>query len=957
VLGLVSFLTASLASAAPAGTVRAALDLARVDLSGAKIPNGVPYAVRLSVDVTDSSSVAALDARVAAFHDPLVRLWLTAPIPATGAAVEPWRAALRSFFKTHGARIGVFEVAPGPEPSDVTVLAIRTAATELRASSTTAQLAVDVPPDRLARFPALFDRDLAAYVDLLAAPSQDDADRALKAVENVAPALNAVVTGLQLPAEAGDAASALARAVVSSYGGRVVAVAARPASRASLDGAFRALQWLQPLLAGSIEVLDAASSGLSMRSANGADVNLPEPPRLLFDNDSLSTLLFYDAPANAEPVAIAVTVPVEGTPKIEVLNASGWEPARGYSRDGATVHITAPRSGAPVLIDFNADASPEGFATRTAVTGLRQLTVEEIVANQRGEQAREDAAVNHYSANVRMAQHFRPTVTDPGYDVLTENRLFVAPDGIEWEELSFSVNGSKFGNNRPPFPLLQPEKVLSLPLQLRLSNDYRYRLAGTERTEGHDCYVVKFDPIDGSRSLYRGTVWIDRQTFARVKIQTVQTHLSAPVVSSEEIQTFSPVRLQDGSTVHLMSHLVGRQIVMIAGRNLLVERDALVSDFDVNGAGFDGARTEARRGPHVMYRDTDRGLRYFVKQGDTRVVSDRPTTKAKAAAMGVTIDPSYAFPLPIFGINYLNFSFGSPDTQFAMLFGGVLAAINIQRPKVPHTPFDASLDFFGIAVPSSDRRYDTAGEHPSERVITWPITTGLNLGWQYTPFQKATFQYQFRFDGYHADTTTSEAFVIPSSTITNGFGGAYEYRRGGYSAVANGAWYARGSWKPWGLPPDLEQPERTYTRYSLNLSRDFYLSPIQKLHFNGAYFGGSRLDRFSRYQFGLFDDTRIHGVPASGVRFDDLAMARGSYTFDILEMYRVDLFLERAWGRDLTASRDWQPITGLGAALNLRAPFNTILRMDVGHAWLPPDYRGIGSTVVQILLLKPLGSR
>ena len=61
-----------------------------------------------------------------------------------------------------------------------------------------------------------------------------------------------------------------------------------------------------------------------------------------------------------------------------------------------------------------------------------------------------------------------------------------------------------------------------------------------------------------------------------------------------------------------------------------------------------------------MYRDTDRGLRYFVKQGDDRVVSDRPTTKAKAMAMGVTIDPSYAFPLPIFGINYLDFAFRGP---------------------------------------------------------------------------------------------------------------------------------------------------------------------------------------------------------------------------------------------------------------------------------------------------------
>jgi hypothetical protein len=937
--------------------VRAALDLSRIAAAAGSVgAPGVPYAVRITVDFADPSSLGQVDTRLGALHDPQTRLWIVSRIPSDEAAIPAWRSALRSFFRSHQSAVAIFELLPGSEPAALTVLAVRTAATELRAATDNAQLALGVTDGARGGLAALFDRDLAAYVDLSAAPTANAAERALEAVRSVAPSLQAVVTDLDLPAGADEAADVFARAVVGSYGTRIAAIAARPDGAASLDGAFRALRWMRPLLAGSIEVLDAQSSGLAIRTKDGRVAPLAAPPRLLFDNDSLSTLLFYDTPAAAEPLAITVTVPVEGTPKTADVKSAQWKPGEGYSRDGATVRIDGPRPGAPVLVDFNADASPDALAARTGVTAARQLTVEEIVANQRREQAREDAAVDHYSAHVRMSQHFRPTVTDPGYDVRTENRLFVAPDGVEWEELSFSVNGSKFGDNRPPFPLLQPEKVLSLPLQLRLSDDYRYRLAGTERVDGHDCYVVKFDPIDSARSLYRGTVWIDSQTFARIKLRTVQTHLSAPVVSSEEIQTFSRVDLGNNQTAYLLTHLVGRQIVMIAGRNLLVERDALISGFDVNDPSFEGARTEARRGPHVMYRDTDRGLRYFVKQGDTRVVSERPTTKAKAMAMGITIDPSYAFPLPIFGINYLNFSFGGPENQFAMLFGGVLAAINVQRPKVPHTPFDASLDFFGIAVPSSDRRYDAAGEHPSERVITWPITTGLNLGWQYTPFQKVTFQYQFRFDGYHADTTTAENFVVPSSTVTNGFGGAYEYRRGGYSAVANGAWFARGRWKPWGVPGNLQEPERTYTRISANLSRDFYLSPIQKLHLNGAWFGGSRLDRFSRYQFGLFDDTRIHGVPASGVRFDDLAMARGSYTFDLLEMYRLDLFLERAWGRDLSASRDWQPITGIGAALNLRAPFNTILRMDVGHAWLPRDYRGIGSTVVQVLLLKPLGS-
>jgi hypothetical protein len=344
------------------------------------------------------------------------------------------------------------------------------------------------------------------------------------------------------------------------------------------------------------------------------------------------------------------------------------------------------------------------------------------------------------------------------------------------------------------------------------------------------------------------------------------------------------------------------------------------------------------------------------------VVSDRATQKAKAMAMGVTIDPSFAFPLPIFGINYLNFALGGrQDSQLAMLFAGVLAAINIQRPKIAHTPFDASLDLFVIAVPSSDRVHDAAGERSAERVITWPETTGLNFGWQYTPFQKATFQYQFRFDGYHKDTTTTDAFQVPSSTTTNGVGGAYEYRRWGYSFVANGAWYKRAGWKPWGLKDaaaaggGLEQPQSTYVRYSGSLSRDVYLGLFQKLHFNAAYFGGEHLDRFSRYQFGLFDDTRIHGVPASGLRFDDLAMVRGSYTFNIFEQYRIDLFLERAYGRDRAATRDWQSLTGTGVALNVRAPFGTILRADIGHSFLPSRYRGIGATVLQIMFLKPLG--
>src|SRR5207247_10275397 len=108
---------------------------------------------------------------------------------------------------------------------------------------------------------------------------------------------------------------------------------------------------------------------------------------------------------------------------------------------------------------------------------------------------------------------------------------------------------------------------------------------------------------------------------------------------------------------------------------------------------------------------------YVVKQGETRVVRSQATVSAKAMAMGVTIDPSYAFPLPMLGIDYLDFEFGNPDTQLALLFAGVLAAGNIQRPKLGSTALDASVDFFAIAPPSSERIYEPSGEADATAVL------------------------------------------------------------------------------------------------------------------------------------------------------------------------------------------------------------------------------------------------
>ncbi|MPY88983.1 MAG: hypothetical protein GEU99_13775 [Luteitalea sp.] len=900
----------------------------------------------------------ALDERLGEYGRRDVGVWLAVSGMAPGLEdAERWRAFVRALAARCARRVRVLELAVDGRDPNLEAYLAKLVATEIHGRDEQTLVALRPGPRaNVATLEDLYSHDLAPYVDAVTVPASADA-ATLRQLETSLARLDSsarlLVTGVAL-GEPDRARGAFIATELEALGTGQVArsYAGEPASVRSALAAGTAIA---DLVAGELVPLDPGAASLRLRR-NGQDVTDTVRHRLLYDVETFATyLLYWGDAAASELLEVSLTLPLEGTPVVrDPLDGSQW-PAEAYTREASTQRVSArvPLRPGALVVDFNQGATAS-VAERQDVTGRRALSVEEIIARHQRQQAAQDALVNNYIASVRMEQHFRPTITDPGYDIVSENRYFVQGRDVEWEERSFSVNGTRWGPDRPPFPLLQPEKVLSLPLDLQFTTAYRYRLQGTERVADRECYVVRFEPVDRTRSLYRGTVWIDQKSFARVKVHAVQTALSAPVVSNEEIQTFEPVAAGQQRQVRLLTHLSSRQLLLIAGRNVLVEKRVRFSDVRVNDPEFDRARELARASNRVMYKETDDGLRYFVKDGERRVVSERPTLSAKAMAMGATIDPSFDFPLPIFGINYLDFEFGSPGTQLALLFGGVLAAGNIQWPTVGRTPFDASVDFFGIAVPSSDRVYDERGEREAERLLTWPMRAGLNVGYQFTDFQKVTLQYQLGFDAYANERTTGEEFERPSSTLTNGIGATYELRRRGYSLVTWGTWFGRTRWRPWGLPVEPHRAEKTYVKYGGVLARDIHFRTFHKIHVDAAYFGGERLDRFSKYQFGLFDDTRIHGVPASGLRFTELAALRGSYSFNIFEQYRLDLFADRAWGRDEELSTNWQPITGIGVGVNLRAPWRTILRAEVGKSFLPRQYQSLGSTVVQILFLKPL---
>jgi hypothetical protein len=196
-------------------------------------------------------------------------------------------------------------------------------------------------------------------------------------------------------------------------------------------------------------------------------------------------------------------------------------------------------------------------------------------------------------------------------------------------------------------------------------------------------------------------------------------------------------------------------------------------------------------------------------------------------------------------------------------------------------------------------------------------------------------------------------FVVPVSTVSFNPSIAYEYRRGGYSWTGAYNYFRRANWQRWGDGTQFDPAAQSYTKYNVGVSKDFYVGAFSKIHLNAAYYGGQREDRFSMYRFGLFDETRMRGVPTAGVRFAEVGMLRAAYSFNVLNLYRFAFYVDHAEGRAPSLGT-WQPMTGIGTEVNFPGPKMTMLKVGVGKGFLPTMYKGSGSLVIEIMVFKPI---
>jgi hypothetical protein len=936
------------------GVLAEALDLSRLSTPAAVF-------VRLSIGWPQLARAAAgdwtvVDQRVDQLRRRSVPVLIAvAARPGPEVTADAWAAAVRALAAHLKGRVIAYQIETAGENAREYAFALKLAAVQLKAVDADILVAqAGAGMDRMEWLSAVYAEGTAAYTDIAAiGEAFEAAGPLLKLIGTNDPTAIRLRTNVALGSSPDDAFDRLLRARLDLVSEDRAVGSTFQGSREAVATALTSAAFLADLFSGELQPIDDVAASLTVTGSRPGDSRVVH--RLLFNITTATTYLVYWTSDQSETeVSFSLTDQSGRVPLIRdvrrrqntAIERFSWDPVTKQSR------LTVRATGSPSIVDFSYGSNSQ-LISRAGINATASLGVEEIVARNQQAQARQAMSYQTLIGSLRMEMHFRPTATQV-FDVVSENRYFFSRDSVEWEELSFSVNGTKWGPDHPGIPLVQAEKVLTLPLDLHLTAEYRYRLEGSETIDERKCYVVSFEPAASGQARYRGRVWIDAETFIRLKLQTIQSDLKGPIVSSEEIATYVPVMTPDGRTLHLVSRLSSKQSLLIAGRNLLIEKEQRFADYRVDAPEFDAERRAARASDHVMFRDTDSGVRYLVKHGEERVVSDLIRNSAKALAMGVTVDPAFAFPLPILGLNYLNFDVKGTGGQFAMLFAGVFVAGNLQTPRLPHTPFDASVDFFAIAVPGTDVVYDAGGERVGERVLSIPTSAGANLGYQFTPFNKVALGYSFRHDAFFDAPETDEDFARPNRMVTHGVSTSYEFSRRGYRLSGSAAFFSRSAWRPWGREGDSTADNRTYHRYSLKADKNFLFGPFQTVHAGGAWYGGRRLDRFSMYQFGLFDEWRMHGVPSAGIRFPELFMFQASYSFNIYDVYRLDLFADHARGRDPLDRTTWRPVTGTGIAFTMKVPWRAMMTVDVGKSFIPDNYRGTGSFVMQILVLKPL---
>jgi hypothetical protein len=632
-----------------------------------------------------------------------------------------------------------------------------------------------------------------------------------------------------------------------------------------------------------------------------------------------------------------------GTPRaiaLDVATGDGVQLTCYDVVEGRQLATSADRNGRPscaadtpfAFLQVRRTGSQERLFEAVNVHGRAELRVEEVIARWQTVREAERRLLDHYSATCLQALHFEASNFGVGVDVALELRLFVDRTGInDWVQTGLFVNGVRFKKGREfPLPQLEPERVMTKPLELSMDEKYRYRLIGVEQVGGALCYVVGVEPATAGERLYAGKVWIDGVTFRQVRMQLDQRSGSNNLASHVETQDFGTVRDEQEREFTLLQRVLTEETLNMAGRAVTLERLYRFSDYAVNTSEFAASLDAARRSTEPMYRDTAEGLRALRRDGEQRVVDASPGKQIRSLVGGMLVDGSYDFPVPLVGVSWVDFDFRGRGSQFSAVFAGLFLAGNLSKQRSPalRTSVEASLS----ALPTTDRLFDGDVELKGQRVRWFEQSAGLVAHWQARPGLSLSASSRLALMAFRRTADTDPGLAIPSVGTLLRTWVETKYARRGLELTAYVEPVVRMT--GWG---DYREPgadhgalPRAYLKYWLEATKYTYVGKLTRAGLSAGYYGGARLDRFSRYHSSFLAKPRILGLPSGVDAFDTVAIAGGYYGINILEIVRFEMAYNHARVRNRSESNAFRQFDGLDFDIGTGGPWGTYVQATVG---------------------------
>ncbi len=902
----------------------------------------------------------AFDAAVKAVNEAHARLCVTTQLP-DGPSSKETAAYLVTLSENAGPSADALGLsldreqfpAALQEDPDKLALVLKELTVALRGKNQARILLGEVAPEDLPLMEPLYARHFRAYVEGYASESTGptgepprDVVRFLDAYHLGAPLL------LHLPRVENAIAAQLLVLVSASRGVTYTDVAAGNLP-AVWEGLLSLREKLTPPMGPGF-----AAEATSIRDSSGPrpDIGLIN----LLDPDTMvQGMVLVPTVAGSRAAALEIHLPTADLTHPEAYPLpSGKAVSLGYKADQKKQEtvLNVPWNGRPLLVLFGRLKTGTVGEEKLSVSTTYTIPVEVIIARYQAVQEAQEVFLDNYTSDAQVDYHFQLPGGTWSLNVTFQNSfLYQKGVGARWVQNRLLVNGVAWkGKKIPQLPIIEPEKVNTLPLALTLGRDYAYRYVGRARVDGHDCYEVEFVPLPtATGSVYSGKVWIDEHTFAKIRMTVSQKGLQEPMVSNDETDYYAPYTGPGGKTYWLLSRVQGQQLFSVGGRNILAEREIHFSQVAINVPDFKEELAKAEASDKPMLQETAKGLRYFVKEKNgTRRVQVQQETSRWFAVGGAYYDKSLKYPIPLIGVNYFNYDWKKTKTQINLFAAGAVNTLTVSKvnlfPKVDGG-FNAAL----FLIPFEDRYYPAGVEARDERVKVLREYASGNLGWRLNDYSKLSLDVDARYYRYSKVSQTAWNFRLPKDHGDLGLGLGYSLAWNGWSAEAQAMAHHRTSWEPWGFPGGHEDASnhKDYSLWSLALSKHFYLPYFQQISAGLNWMDGSSLDRFSSYQFTYLGKESLPGFAGSGVRFDRGAIATLAYDFNIAQVIRFGLVVDRARVEPIRGSGLWQNHTGLSFSGAVTGPWQTYWTLAVGYA-LQSDIAPVrhDSTVALVVL-------